>query len=488
MGSFLVGAAGAGNSFAASGAPIEGQDFKGKMGTAENQFGQAYGAQNNLASILQSQMYGGGPSPEQEQLRQATENAIKQNAGMTASQKGINPALAQRMASQNEAGMTQQMAGQGALMGLNKQLGVQNSLQSLYGGQESQASGMESTLQNALGAYNNAQVGMTSNMNNVNAGVAGQNAAAAQKAVGGLLGGAASSLFAKGGEVKDPGLYKENPKTMMVPKPQRFDMGGPVLQNWGYGLHPMMDSGAGMANAYINGGEHEKEGSGGMQKGFSDFSKGLSNSVKPMQTDAEAQQGYQDADAMLGSSNATEMLPAVEDSAVDAAGASAAADAAAAGGGAADAGFLAMLAAKGGQVPGPQMMADGGDIMGTVAKILPLALMALKDGGEIPDHFHHMARIYHPHFGKGVAELKAGGGSVPGEPKVNRNDYKNDVVPAMLTPKEIVLPLSVTQSKNPPQAAAEFVAEQLRKKHGSGNHSSDFHDALAKAIGSRRSK
>jgi hypothetical protein len=76
------------------------------------------------------------------------------------------------------------------------------------------------------------------------------------------------------------------------------------------------------------------------------------------------------------------------------------------------------------------------------------------------------------------------GGQVPGEPMYpGRNTEKQDNVPAMLTSKEIVLPLTVTQSENPPQAAAEFVAH-IKAKNGEG----DFKEALSRSIAGRRKK
>lgn len=56
------------------------------------------------------------------------------------------------------------------------------------------------------------------------------------------------------------------------------------------------------------------------------------------------------------------------------------------------------------------------------------------------------------------------GGQVPGQPKVDHNSYANDTVTARLSPKEIVLPLSVTESQDPVKAAADFVAATLAKK------------------------
>jgi hypothetical protein len=54
--------------------------------------------------------------------------------------------------------------------------------------------------------------------------------------------------------------------------------------------------------------------------------------------------------------------------------------------------------------------------------------------------------------------MKAGG-SVPGEASMAGDHPQNDTVPAMLSPHEIVLPRSVSQSPNAPQQAANFVAQ-----------------------------
>ena len=50
-----------------------------------------------------------------------------------------------------------------------------------------------------------------------------------------------------------------------------------------------------------------------------------------------------------------------------------------------------------------------------------------------------------------------GGGVVPGSPQVAHNSPANDTVPARLTPREVVLPLSVTQAKDPALAAYLFI-------------------------------
>lgn len=109
-------------------------------------------------------------------------------------------------------------------------------------------------------------------------------------------------------------------------------------------------------------------------------------------------------------------------------------------------------------------------------------LSFLAKGGVVPGHpLHKMASLYHPHVMKE-------GGTVPGKPKVNRNSYKNDDVPAMLSPEEIVLPLSVTQAPDAPERAREFVANALKGKMGTSNKEdeTDFKSALKKAISSRK--
>jgi len=44
------------------------------------------------------------------------------------------------------------------------------------------------------------------------------------------------------------------------------------------------------------------------------------------------------------------------------------------------------------------------------------------------------------------------------------NSYSNDKIPAMLSEGEVVLPRSVTQSKDPARAAANFVSKVLAKR------------------------
>lgn len=61
------------------------------------------------------------------------------------------------------------------------------------------------------------------------------------------------------------------------------------------------------------------------------------------------------------------------------------------------------------------------------------------------------------------------GGTVPGKAKVSGDSIKNDTEPTLLSPGEVVLPRSVTQSPNAAEKAAEFIKHLQSKKKGYGS-------------------
>lgn len=120
--------------------------------------------------------------------------------------------------------------------------------------------------------------------------------------------------------------------------------------------------------------------------------------------------------------------------------------------------------------------------------------------GGMSKDLEHMASIYHAHGGMAYAgggEVKAPmkimeeGGKVPGKAKVKGDSLKNDIVDAKLSPKEIVLPRSITMAPDAPEKAREFVAALLAKE-GNGNGGSkehgDFKEALKTAMMNRKKK
>jgi hypothetical protein len=298
--------------------------------------GQANLAQQNaLANALLAQSQGQGPNIAQQALQQNTAQGIRQQQGLMASQKGINPALAARQAALGGAEMQQQAAGQGALMQAQQQLAAQQAYQQQLGSIAGQNLDIYRT---AGGLANQAVLGAQG----INAGIASQNAQNNTAAMMGLLGGAAQ-------------------------------LGS-----------------AGIIGSSMGGG-------GGSMAG--------------------------------GSSTAA--------------------------------------LADGGMVP---HYAKGG-----MAKL--------------PSHLGHIASIYHGYSEGGVTQLKDKGGHVPGKPKVSGDSPKNDVVPAMLSPGEIVLPRTVVNAEEPEKEAAQFVAEELKKKGKyKGNVEDDFKKALKDAVEKRKAK
>lgn len=82
------------------------------------------------------------------------------------------------------------------------------------------------------------------------------------------------------------------------------------------------------------------------------------------------------------------------------------------------------------------------------------------------------------------------GGKVPGTPEVNHNSPQNDKVPALLSPKEVVLPLDVTQAgSRAPDKAAEFMKALQDEKPGKGKDkkSGNYGDVI-KAKGDLKSR
>lgn len=86
------------------------------------------------------------------------------------------------------------------------------------------------------------------------------------------------------------------------------------------------------------------------------------------------------------------------------------------------------------------------------------AMLGKYDGGMIEK----------PSYIDGLHKYFSGGAVVPGTAVVSGDSPKNDLVPAMLSPKEIVLPRSVTLAPNAPDKAKAFVEAILARKGRKG--------------------
>lgn len=135
--------------------------------------GQAASGYSNLAT--------NGSQLAQQQLAAANAQNIAQSAGLVSSQKGLNPALATRMAGQQAAYSGNQAANQSAQLQAQTQM---MGLQGLAGAGLNQAGLASQTL---------------GNQNQVNAGIASGNQANQAKIFGGALNGGATALAAAHG-------------------------------------------------------------------------------------------------------------------------------------------------------------------------------------------------------------------------------------------------------------------------------------------------
>lgn len=212
LGDFLSGILGTQNNYHADPRQNTYQVNQGGYGSAAQQAilnsQNNQSAQGNYIHGLQTQVAGGGaPSIAQMLLQQQTQRNAQTAAGAIASQRGINPGLAQKLALDQAAQGNQQMAGQAAILRSQEQLGAQGLLGQALGQQGSQAGaqaaslgGLDLSAQGLAGgiAGQNAQLGLGADQ--INAGVAQQNAGTAGQLVGGLLGGVgAASTFAMPG-------------------------------------------------------------------------------------------------------------------------------------------------------------------------------------------------------------------------------------------------------------------------------------------------
>lgn len=104
--------------------------------------------------------------------------------------------------------------------------------------------------------------------------------------------------------------------------------------------------------------------------------------------------------------------------------------------------------------------------MGLMSK-LPM-LMALNQGGQVPGGpSSHTGRFLMQAMSMGGPVNMKPGGQIPGQAQHAGDTIKNDTVPIMASPGEIMLPRSVTQGKNPGDKAKAFV-DAIKAKGAKG--------------------
>jgi hypothetical protein len=152
---------------------------------------QTYHQQERLNDMLRTQAQFGS-ALAQAQLRQATDQNIAQQTGFLASQKGLNPALAGRLASQQGSHANQEAANQSAIL----------QAQTQQAGQQGLFNNLQVQGNQALGYSQNLQQAQTAN-NQINAGTASGNAGNQAQTAGAVIKGGAD-VIAAGQKAKPP--------------------------------------------------------------------------------------------------------------------------------------------------------------------------------------------------------------------------------------------------------------------------------------------
>lgn len=498
-------------------------NLQGGLGNQASVFNQ----QQGLANQLQNVANGTGPNPAQAQLAQNTAANTANQAALMAGQRGSsqNTGMIARQAAQQGAQNQQNAVGQAATLSAQQQLAgmqqLQNQQSSMGNLANTQVGQQQAGLQNLNQMSLNQQanlLGAQANQNTTNAGIQGGNQAGQQNLIGSLMGGAGMAMMAAGGTVdasmgSNP-LLQQNGNFQPMQQSNAIVSAGPQ-SNVGQAL-------AGSSPDMSNYNKSQQSYSQGQSNGMSlakNAKKMMDNPKNsPEQTDAQATQGYADADAQLGTAgvdNPVTVQPAMSADAFEAGYSGSAPMSAEAGYGASaiptsapmgatgfgSAGSGAALSGAGSAGAGegigaampaigegiasaapeigagiasvgegiaaaaPEVLAGIGEVAADVAPLIALAAR----GGLVPALVSPGERYLKPDQARKVASGKANpmreGKKVPGKPRVAgaKNDYKNDTVKANLDIGGVVLPRSITMSKDAEKKAIEFVRAVLAK-------------------------
>lgn len=238
----------------------QGQQDLFKQNTTSGMQGNMQTAQDQQAFInaLNQQMNGSAPSVAQNQLNQATDQNVAQAFSMAASNRGVNPALAARMAMTTAAGANQQAAGDAATLRAQETNNLQSQLANAMAQKRQQdvqgAIGSDNLTQqdrDAKMGYENLGVQQQTGLNQVNSS-AYEGAAKRRGEFASNLGGGIASMIT--------GSDEDNKKN-------KGD-GGSMLEKFMAGVKSSIDR--------TNQGQ-DKAGSGGAGKGIADIMRAMSN-------------------------------------------------------------------------------------------------------------------------------------------------------------------------------------------------------------------
>jgi hypothetical protein len=419
---------------------------------------QALQGQNGLAN--QNQVYGqlqgiasGAVNPAQAQFAQNTAQNVGNQAALMAGQRGAsaNTGLIARQAAMQGAGIQQQAVGQEAAQQAQNQIsaiGAAGNLATTQAGQQigqtnantSAQQAEQQNLLNAMQGYNTNQVASQASINAANAQLANTQLQGQQALIGGVMnaGGAAAGLAGGGGG----------------------GAAAPLAAGGAYGgdLKKLAGGGWSQSGPTIGGGG-DMPASDPAQQGVFQYSPNDPYNVQ------SAQQPQQGASSKFGQflnknkSNQNQQPAGPFNMAQTSSAAQLQQGASSLG-----AGLIKGAGALFGS-SGPASTAPATPQAGDMSA-QDQNLNGIQGGGATG------GIDFGPGQAKGgmINDFRSGGKVKAKSPKEKAvkggNDYANDKIPAVLSEHEIVLPRSVTLSKDPVRASAEFVAKVIAQRKG----------------------
>jgi hypothetical protein len=207
LGDFLQNILGSRNNFSAQPMQMGQIDYTKQMDEAQKNAIAGMGASTNAANMntelakqLMAQANGEGPSLAQMQLQQASDQNLKNQAGLIASQRGMNPNQVARAVALQGASTGQDLANKSGQLRLQEQLEKQKLLQSGLLGQQQIGGNLYGTTGQLQQNQNQQNLTNYWNAQNINEKIAEQNTAGANALTGQLI-GAGSAIF--GGPAKN---------------------------------------------------------------------------------------------------------------------------------------------------------------------------------------------------------------------------------------------------------------------------------------------
>jgi hypothetical protein len=433
--SFIGSMLGGGSNFQAQSAPLQ---QVGAIGSGTQQAQNNINQQQALASALagqngiqnQSNVYsqlgniasGQGPNPAQAMLAQQTGQNVANQSALMAGQRGAsqNPGLIARQAGQQGASTQQQAVGQGATLQAQQALGALGQQANIAGQQVGNTLGAQQSVTNAQQAQNAQAIGANVAQNQANIQNASQqNAANAQIAagqqqqqgniLGGVVGGIGSALglayggvvpYADGGDITD---FSNTFGGSGAGNGPSSSFGKFLAGSFGAGTNPFVSGGSAIGGAINQ----------GVKAGFN---------------------------ALFGSSGPGTTSPDVQGATP-----------------------TASITPSNTSVPL--------NVASTTEGAAPMGMgddTGMAHGGKVPAALSPGEKYLPPGEVKKVADGKKSainaGETIHGKAKVPGDSLKNDNVNKTLTEGGIVLPRSVTQSKNPGPAAQKFVEALISKQ------------------------